>query len=113
MAIKITSVEVQGVLVLEVNGRVNGVTAVTLGEQLLQASEQGKHKIVLDLGGVEYVSSAGLREILSALKRAQDGGGDLRVANPSARATELLELTGFIHHLGVFAARDEAVQSFA
>jgi anti-sigma B factor antagonist len=112
MAIEISSIEVQGVLVLDVNGRVDSVTAIALGEQLLEAFELDKHKIVLDLDGVEYVTSAGLREIMSALKRAQASGGALRLANLSARVTEVLELTGLIDLLDVFATRDEAVESF-
>jgi anti-anti-sigma factor len=85
---------------------------IAVAEQFLAASEANKHFIVLDLTEVDYVSSAGLREIMSAMDRAIAGGGGLRLANPAKRVWELLELTGLDHHLPVFATRDEAVRSF-
>jgi anti-anti-sigma factor len=113
MDMDINVYDVQNTLVVDVGGRVNSVTAITLGEQLVAASKKNKHNIVLDLSDVEYVTSAGLREIMSGLDRAKKGGGDLRLATPSARVTELLGLTGFDHHIAIFATLDEAVQSFA
>ncbi|MBN1563132.1 MAG: STAS domain-containing protein [Anaerolineae bacterium] len=113
MDIEINLIEANGVLVMDIDGRVDSVTAITLGEQLLAAWEKDQNQIVLDVGDVEYITSAGLREIMSGVNRAKKGGGDLRLAAPSARVSEVLELTGFIHHLGVFATREEAVASFA
>ena len=112
MAIEINLIDIQNVLVMDIDGRVDSITAITLGEHLLAAWEQDKHNIVLDLSDVDYITSAGLREIMSAVDRAKKGGGDLRLATPSERVSEVLELTGFIHHLGVFDSRDEAVASF-
>ncbi len=113
MDIDIQWFETQGVLVLEVSGRVNSITAITLGEHLQRAAKQGHTNIVLDFGSVGFLSSAGLREIMSGRQRAQNDGGDLRIANPSARVSELLDLTGLIDVFGVYPTRDEAVQSFA
>ena len=53
---------------------------------------------MLDLGGVEYMSSAGLREMVRVLKRVKRSGGDLRIANPSDRVKEVLELAGLDTH---------------
>lgn len=113
MSIEIQSVETGNVLVVEVSGNVNSMTAIQMGEFLEKASRQGQHNIVLELGGVEYITSAGMREILSGVKRAQMDGGDLRIANPSERVTELLNITGLTKHLSIFDSREAAVQSFA
>ncbi len=113
MDIEITLTEVRNVLVLGISGRVDSLTAITLGEHLLAAWEQDQHHLVLDLSDVDYVSSAGLREIMNALARTKKSGGNLCLVNPSPRVKELLELTGLDHHLGIFATRDEALQSFA
>jgi anti-anti-sigma factor len=113
MDIEITLIKTDDVLVMDISGRVDSITAITLGEQLLAAWEKDKNQIVLDLSDVEYITSAGLREIMSALDRARQSGGDVRLATPSARVTEVLELTGFDQHLKIFDTRDEAVASFA
>ena len=112
MTIDINLIDVQNVLVVDINGRIDSITAITLGEHLLAAWQKNKHNIVLDLSDVDYITSAGLREIMSAVDRAKQSNGDVRLATPSERVSELLELTGFINHLGVFATRDEAVGSF-
>jgi anti-anti-sigma factor len=113
MAIDIKLVETHSVLILEVSGQVNSITAITLGEQLQRAAQQGHYNIVLDFGSVEYLSSAGLREIMSGVERAKNGGGDLRIANPSKRVSELLELTGLDGVLAIYPTRDEAARSFS
>ena len=95
------------------SGQVNSITAITLGEQLQRAAQRGHYNIVLDFGSVDYLSSAGLREIMSGVERAKNGGGDLRIANPSARVSELLELTGLDGVLAIYPTRDEAARSFA
>lgn len=113
MSIKIELIDVQNALVVAVTGQVNSVTAAQLGEELERAAQQGKYNIVLDIGSVEYISSAGLREVISGVERAKEGGGDLYIANTPARVMELLNLTGLDNELSLFATREEAVQAFA
>ncbi len=112
MTIEITVSEVQIALVLDVSGSVNSITAIKLGEELQRAAKKGKHNLVVVLNDVDYISSAGLREIMSALQAARGGGGDLRLAAPSKQVADLLDMTGLDSRIGVFATRDEAVQSF-
>jgi anti-sigma B factor antagonist len=113
MAIDITVSEERNALVLDVSGSVNSITAIKLGEELQRAAKKGQHKLVIVLDNVDYISSAGLREIMSALQTARGGGGDLRLAAPSKQVAEILEMTGLNSRIGVFATRAAAVQSFA
>jgi anti-sigma B factor antagonist len=113
MNIDITVSDVQNALVFDVSGRVDSVTAIKLGEALQRATKRGQHKLVIVLNDVDYISSAGLREIMSALQDARGGGGDLRLAAPSKKVAEVLEMTGLDSRIGVYATRDAAVQSFA
>jgi len=112
MTIEIELLDVQNALVVVVTGQVNSVTAIQLGEHLQRAGKQGKFNIVLDCGGVEYFSSDGLREVMSGVERAKKGGGDLRIATPSARVAEILDMTGLNTMLKIYPTRAEAVQSF-
>lgn len=77
-----------------------------------QAADEGRNYIVLDLGGVEYMSSAGLREMVRVLKRVKRSGGDLRIANPSERVREVLELAGLDSIFEIYPTQVEAVGSF-
>jgi anti-sigma B factor antagonist len=113
MNIDITVSDVQHALVLDVSGSVNSITAIKLGEELQRAAKKGQHNLVIVLHDVDYISSAGLREIMSALQTARGGGGDLRLAAPSKQVAEVLEMTGLDSRIGVFATREDAAQSFA
>jgi anti-anti-sigma factor len=112
MAIKIDLTDVPNALVVTVTGQVNSVTAIQLGEELQKAAKQGKYNIVLDFSAVEYLSSAGLREVISGVERAKKGGGDLYLVNPSARVMDLLKMTGLDRELTILATQEEAVQKF-
>lgn len=103
------------VTLIEVKGRVDSMSADQLGDSLTKAIDSGRAQIVLDLAGVEYMSSAGLREIVSALKRAQrsgTGAGDIRIAQPSYRVREVLEMAGLDTVLQIYSTQVEAVGSY-
>jgi anti-sigma B factor antagonist len=108
----ITISELKRVTLVEISGRVDGVNAPELGEALNTSIDAGHSRIVLDLSGVEYMSSAGLREMVAALKRARKGMGDLCLANPSERVREVLELAGLDTVFQVHPSQVKAVGSF-
>ncbi len=112
--IEIVTKELKRVTLLEVSGRIDSTTASQLGEALAQAIDEGNIRLVIDLKDVEYMSSAGLREIVSALKRVQNltGTGDLRIASPSDRVREVLELAGLDEIFKIFPTQVDAVGSF-
>ncbi len=94
MVMEINASEMRRVQLFEVIGRVDSNNANDLGAALDKTVDEGKSNLVLDLGGVEYMSSAGLREMVRVLKRVKRTGGDLRIASPSDRVKEVLELAG-------------------
>lgn len=102
------------VTLVEVRGRVDSSNADQLGEALTGEIEGGHTQLVLDLAGVEYMSSAGLREIVAALKRAKrgPGSGDVRIAQPSYRVREVLEMAGLDTILQIYPTQLEAVGSY-
>lgn len=115
MSLELVSQELKRVLLIEVKGRVDSTTADKLGQELNDAIDAGKNQVVLDLSQVEYMSSAGLRELVSALKRIQRGavrGGDLRLAALSDRVQEVLELAGLDEIFKIYETQVEAVGSF-
>jgi anti-sigma B factor antagonist len=112
MVMEINTSEMKRVQLFEVIGRVDSNNANELGSALDEVVDDGKTNLVLDLGGVEYMSSAGLREMVRVLKRVKRGGGDLRIASPSDRVREVLELAGLDTIFEVYPTQVEAVGSF-
>ncbi|MBN1964522.1 MAG: STAS domain-containing protein [Anaerolineae bacterium] len=104
--------ELKRVTLFEISGRVDSTNATELGEALNAAIEAGRTQLVADLAGVEYMSSAGLRELVTALKKVKRGTGDLRLAAPSERVRDVLELAGLDSIFEIYPDQVEAVGSF-
>jgi anti-sigma B factor antagonist len=100
------------VTLVQVNGRVDSTNANSLGDALTGEIENGHTKIVLDLSSVEYMSSAGLREIVAAYKRVKRNAGDVRIAQPSYRVLEVLEVAGLDTIFQIYSTQLEAVGSY-
>jgi anti-sigma B factor antagonist len=101
------------VTVVRIIGNVDGLTAETLLAELQARVGEGHIHLVGDLSGVKYTSSAGLRAMLSVLRDARSGGGDLRLAAVHAPVLKILELSGFTSILKVFGDVDAAVASYS
>jgi anti-anti-sigma factor len=99
------------VAVIEVAGRIDSNNANQFSDALNNVIAQNHNQLVLDLAGVDYMSSAGLREIVAAAKKLQ-GKGELRLAQPSERVREVLEMTGLDSVFQIFPSQAEAVNSF-
>lgn len=108
----ISVTKIKTVQVIEVIGRLDGDSAPEMGRLLDQAIDDGCSQLVLDLGSVDYMSSPGLREIVRIFKRAQQQGGDLRIANPADRVMDVMELAGLDTTLQIYPTRIAAVNSF-
>lgn len=97
---------------IEVSGRIDSTNANQLGEALMGEINQGNMQLVVDLANVDYMSSAGLREIVSALKKVR-GKGDLRLAQPSERVLEVLEMAGLDTIFQIFPDQSLAIRSYS
>lgn len=83
-----------GVVTLGVNGRVDTNTAPAL-EKELRGEIATAEKLVLDLGEVGYVSSAGLRAFLVGCKEAQKAKKTIVLRNVKPEVMEVFKMTGF------------------
>lgn len=101
------------IAVIGITGSVDGLTAETLLSTLQGHVDEGNTRLVVDLHGVEYTSSAGLRALLATVKEARRRGGDLRLARINPNVRKVLELSGFVTILKCFADVDAAVGSYA
>jgi anti-sigma B factor antagonist len=99
--------------VVRIVGNVDGLTADVLLREFSAQVSQGNSRLVGDLSGVEYTSSAGLRALLATLKEARSNGGDLRLAAVHPPVLRILELSGFTSILKLYTDVDSAVRSFS
>ena len=99
------------VTVVTISGRIDSVTAATMDADLTKIARD-HHKMVLDLKDVAYMSSAGIRAIVSALKNSEKSGGGVKLANTPELVNEVLETVGMMNLLQSYPSVDEAVAGF-
>ncbi len=88
-----------GILTLALEGRLDTMTAPEL-EAELNKSLGGADRLILDLGKLDYISSAGLRVLLSAHKTMTPKSG-MQVQNVNEVVQEVFEVTGFADILDI------------
>ena len=101
------------VSVLSVQGYVDTTTSAELEESLKRLLKKNRFNIVIDLAGVNYISSAGWGIFISEIKSIRESGGDLKLASMVADVYEVFELLEFQTILQSFDTVTEAVNSFA
>lgn len=101
-----------GVTLVEVRGRIDSMNASQLGTSLSEQIDNGEVHLVLDLANVDFMSSAGLRELVTALKKVKKASGDMRLSQPSARVREVLEMAGLDTIFLIFDSQQEATGSY-
>jgi anti-sigma B factor antagonist len=108
MDLRLDVSERDGWSVLTVGGEVDVATAPRLREQLLRLVSDGHHRIVVDLGEVDFIDSTGLGVLIGALKRVRAHDGDLALVCTENRILKVFEITGldrvFRLHPSVVAA---------
>ncbi len=85
-----------GVLVLAPVGRIDAVTSNELEARLLALVAARGVRLVVDLQGVEYISSAGLRVFLRVAKRLKEQSGRLALCALGPAVRQVFELAGFL-----------------
>jgi anti-sigma B factor antagonist len=104
--------ELKHVSVVKITGRVDSATAPDVEKALQDLIEADRHQVVVDLQDTEYMSSAGLRVLVTTLKSAKKSGGDLKLAQLSGRVKEVLDLAGLTPVFNVYGDVVEAVGAF-
>jgi anti-sigma B factor antagonist len=85
---------------------------VLLKDNVQSLLQQGHRKLVLDLGGVSYVDSAGLGQLVQVYTTARHMGGALKLLGVTKRLKDLLVLTKLLTIFEMFDTEGDAVASF-
>lgn len=101
-----------GVAVLKVSGYLDTTTASELETALNGLLDKDNFKIVIDLSGVNYISSAGWGIFIGEIKEIRHKGGDIKLSGMSGDVYEVFQLLEFNSILEAFDTADEAIDSF-
>ena len=95
-----------------VKGSVDALTAAELTETINKEIKDGQANLVVDLSGLAFMSSAGLRSLLGAVKETRSRGGDLRIVSTNPGIDKVLKMSGFHNIAKVFTSQADAAASF-
>ena len=105
--------EINGVVVLELSGKVmGGPDANLLSEKLHELVDKKKTKVVADLSKVSWMNSSGLGILIGGLTTMRNNNGDLKLINVTERIKSLLIITKLITIFETFESIDGALASF-
>lgn len=114
MALKMTTHEVNGITVLDLDGRVVlGDETSELREKVKSLIASGKKKIVLNMKNVAMIDSSGLGALVAAYSSAKSAGATLRLSNLGSHANQLLQVTKLLTVFEVSNTEEDAVRSFS
>src|SRR5579859_1386856 len=83
--------EVGDVTVIDMDGRITlGEGSALLRDLIAQSLSTGHRKILMNLGGINYIDSTGLGELVSGYRQVKDEGGELKLLNLNKKVTDLL-----------------------
>lgn len=104
---------VESVSILDLSGKISlGEGDVQIKERIRDLLSDGQRKILLNLGDVSYIDSAGLGSLISSYATTKREGGQLKLVNLTKRVQDLLAITKLITVFDTFDNEKEAIDSF-
>ncbi len=100
------------VLILRIGGRLDAISSPGAEKKVIELINQGSHKLVLNFSRVDYLSSAGMRMLLTATKRLKIVAGKLVVCAITSNVMDILKMSGFDHILELSRTEEEALGKF-
>jgi anti-sigma B factor antagonist len=99
--------------VVVLSGRLDGAASTGFAERMGALATAERPKLLVDLGGVDFVTSAGLRAVLQILKRVKSSGGLFALCSVQPPVLEVLDISGFTAMLSIHPERAEAIAAMA
>lgn len=100
------------ILVLHMKGRLDAASSPMAERKVFECINNGQNRLLLDFSGVEYLSSAGMRMLLSTTKKLKALSGKLVVCSITTNVMDVLKMSGFDHVLEVAKSEEEGLKKF-
>lgn len=107
---KVEEQDIKDVTIFRINGALTTLTSVTLKNKIDQALGSGKKKLILNLLGTKYMSSAGLKLLLITQKQLNDQTGKLIISNVSEPVLNIITITQVNTLLDIVESEEKALE---
>ena len=108
-----TTREYSGITLVDLSGRIAlGDGSALLRKTIRDLLEEGRVRIILNLGDVNYIDSSGIGELVSGFTAVRNRGGELKLLNLTKKVNDLLQLTKLFTVFDVYNDESSAVGSF-
>lgn len=108
---EISQEKINDVAILSLKGRLNVTTTSELEQAFNKLLEENQTKVLVECRELEYISSAGLRVLLTAAKQFKKISGEIALAGLNQNVKQVFEISGFTSIFTIYTTRDEAVKS--
>ena len=100
------------ILILHFKGKLDAISSPLAEKKIFDSINNGQHKLLLNFAGVDYLSSAGMRMLLSTTKKLKTLSGKLVVSSVNSNVMDVLIMSGFDHVLELAKSNEEAFKRF-
>jgi len=113
MSFKAASRDIGDVRVIDMEGRITLAEGSRLLRDLIRDAVAGGHtKILINLGGITYLDSSGLGELVSGYRLVKSQGGELKLLNLNKKVSDLLQVTKLYAVFDIHTSEAQALSSF-
>ena len=95
---------------MALSGRMDRVAAMEFDKAFTEWLQNGERCFVVDMKGLEYISSAGLRSLLSASQQLKDSNGQIRLCNVGGLVKDVFVISGFESIFSMYHSYADAVK---
>lgn len=100
------------ILVLRISGRLDAISSPAAETKVFEFIHKGQQKLLFDFSGVDYLSSAGMRMLLSVSKKLKTLSGRLIICSVTINVMDVLKMSGFDHVLEIAVTEDDGLRRF-
>ncbi len=111
-AMQMTTDVSEEVTILSLDGDLNATNSRDVESYLSNIIDEGNRKLLINLDGLNYISSAGLRVMLMANKKLKNAEGELKLCGLNDTVKEVFEIAGFHMILNIYVNQEEALRDF-
>ena len=106
---QIETSKIDQTVVLEIKGRMDVIAAMEYEKAVMTCLQHGDLKFVVDLNALDYISSAGLRSLLTTAKKIKEAKGTANFCNVKGVVKEVFAMSGFDSILPIFKSVKDAL----
>lgn len=100
------------ILILRMSGRLDAVSSPAVERKVFENINNGQCKLLIDFTGVDYLSSAGMRMLLSVTKKLKTLSGRLVLFSLTLNVLDILKMSGFDHVLEIVQTEEDGLRRF-